>query len=99
MRPEDREKMTFVSLKSLYQFVTMPFSLIRAPATFQVMMDSILRENESFAGVYLDEIIIYSETWEDQLNSAYTWQECIKVAKILGKNVQIASTSNMIGNA
>ena len=32
---EDREKMVFVSPKGLSQFVTMPFGLSGAPATFQ----------------------------------------------------------------
>ena len=31
------------------------------------MMNSVLRGAEAFAGVYLDDIFIYSETWEDHL--------------------------------
>ena len=36
--------------------------------TFQRMMDSVLRGTEAFAGVYLDDIAIYSRTWQDHLN-------------------------------
>ena len=67
MNPEDRDKTAFVSPKGLYQFTTMPFGLSGAPATFQRMMDEVLRGTESFAGVYLDDIIIHSDTWEDHL--------------------------------
>ena len=40
MSEEDKEKTAFVGL---FQFVTMPFRLCGAPATFQRMMDSVLR--------------------------------------------------------
>ena len=64
---EDREKTVFVSPKGLYQFITMPFGLSGAPATFQRMMDSVLMGTEAFAGVYLDDIVIYCKTWQDHL--------------------------------
>ena len=48
-------------------FTTMPFGLSGAPATFQRMMDEVLRGTESFAGVYLDDIIVHSDTWDDHL--------------------------------
>ena len=65
--PEDKEKTAFISPNGLYQFVTMPFGLSGAPATFQRMIDSIVRGTGSFAGVYLDNIVIYSEDWESHL--------------------------------
>uniref|UniRef100_A0A1X7TMU0 Reverse transcriptase domain-containing protein n=1 Tax=Amphimedon queenslandica TaxID=400682 RepID=A0A1X7TMU0_AMPQE len=46
----------------------MPFGLSGAPATFQRMMDEILRGTETFAGVYLDDIVIHSSIWRDHLN-------------------------------
>ena len=64
---EDKEKTAFPTPKGLYQFTTMPFGLSGAPATFQRMMDSVLRDTEQFTGVYLDDIIIYSDSWEDHL--------------------------------
>ena len=67
MNPEDREKTAFVSPKGLYQFTVMPFGLSGASATFQRMMDEVLRGTDSFTGVYLDDIIVHSATWEDHL--------------------------------
>lgn len=32
-------------------------------------MDEVLRETESFAGIYLDYIIVYNNTWEDHLTN------------------------------
>ena len=45
----------------------MPFGLSGAPATFQRLIDTVLRDTEPFAGVYLDDIIIYSSSWEEHL--------------------------------
>ena len=68
MNPDDREKTAFVSRpKGLYQFTVMPFRLSGAPATFQRMMDEVLRGTYLFTGVYLDDIIVHSATWEDHL--------------------------------
>ena len=64
---KDREKMAFTTPNGLYQFLTMPFGLSGAPATFQRMMDEVLRGLNSFVGVYLDDIVIHSETWEEHI--------------------------------
>ncbi|MBW0577610.1 hypothetical protein O181_117325 [Austropuccinia psidii MF-1] len=46
----------------------MPFGIKNAPAHFQRMMDTIFQEIlEDWMVVYIEDIIIYSETWEDRL--------------------------------
>ena len=55
MSDEDREKTAFSSPNGLFHFINMPFGLSGAPATFQRMMDSILRGTDDYAGVYLDD--------------------------------------------
>ncbi|MBW0539542.1 hypothetical protein O181_079257 [Austropuccinia psidii MF-1] len=47
----------------------MPFGIQNTPAHFQRMMDKILQEEilEGWIVVYIDDIIIYSETWEDHV--------------------------------
>ncbi|MBW0563545.1 hypothetical protein O181_103260 [Austropuccinia psidii MF-1] len=47
----------------------MPYGIVNAPAHFKRMMDTIFREEilEGWMVVYIDDIIIYSETWEDHV--------------------------------
>ena len=45
----------------------MPFGLQGAPATFQRMMDTILRGCNSYAAAYLDDVVIHSNDWEEHL--------------------------------
>ena len=45
----------------------MPFGLRNAPASFQRMMDTVLDDIQDFGGAYMDDIIIFSQTWEDHV--------------------------------
>ncbi|MBW0484082.1 hypothetical protein O181_023797 [Austropuccinia psidii MF-1] len=53
----------------IYEYTKMPFGIKNAPAHFQRMMGTIFKEEilEGWMVVYIDDIIIYSETWEDHL--------------------------------
>ena len=61
-----REICSFVTPSGLYSYTVMPFGLRNAPATFQRLMNKVVRGLEGCA-VYLDDVVIYSDTWEKHL--------------------------------
>ena len=63
----DQHKTAFTTPFGLYQFKKMPFGLQGAPATFQRMTDRLIQGLEGFAAAYLDDLIIYSNTWEEHM--------------------------------
>lgn len=66
---DSRELTAFtVSGRGLYQFKRMPFGLTNSPATFQRLVDRLLGpELEPNAFVYLDDIIVATDTFEKHL--------------------------------
>ncbi|GBN83957.1 Retrovirus-related Pol polyprotein from transposon 297 [Araneus ventricosus] len=70
IRPEDREKTALTTGQGLWQFKVMSFGLCNAPATFERLMETVLRELSSEAClVYLDDIIIVGRTFEEHQNN------------------------------
>src|SRR6266511_900580 len=56
----------FLTAYGLYQFKVMPFGLVNTPATFQRLMNDVLRDYlRKFCLVYLDDIIIYFKSLKD----------------------------------
>ena len=45
----------------------MPFGLKGAPASFQCLMDNVIRGLDSMSAAYIDGVIIFSTSWEDHL--------------------------------
>ena len=51
-----------------YEYVRMPFGLKNAPATFQRMMDTVLRKYlHKFYFVYMDDIVVFLKSLQEHL--------------------------------
>jgi hypothetical protein len=64
----DKEKTAFSTGQGLWKFTVMPFDLWNAPATFERLMETVLR---SLAGesclVYLDDVIVIGRSFQEHL--------------------------------
>jgi len=66
--PQDRDKTTFICQRGMFRYKTMPFGLCNAGATFQRLMDVVMSGlHLEVCLVYLDNIIVFSETVEEHL--------------------------------
>ena len=58
-----------VGSMGVYEFLRMPYGLCNAPATFQRLMQNCLGElNLTYALIYLDDVIVFSQTKEEHLH-------------------------------
>lgn len=67
LKPACKEFTAFRTPFGHYQFRVLPFGLHGAPATFQRMMDQILCGTDDYAAAYLDDIVIFSQSWDEHL--------------------------------
>src|SRR5688572_21639380 len=76
-------KNSIVTKQGIYEFTIMSFGLTNAPATFQRLMNTVLNGMiNNGVMVYLDDIIIYSKTFEEHLEKLEEVFQRIKVAEL-----------------
>ncbi|MBW0520730.1 hypothetical protein O181_060445 [Austropuccinia psidii MF-1] len=73
----------------IYEYTRIPFGIKNAPAHFQRIIDTKLKKEilEGWMVVYIDDIIIYSETWEDHV------QYIDRVLKLLALGNKVSGLS------
>ena len=68
-----KQKSAFITHHGLFEFVRMPFGLCNAPATFQRLMQRVLTGLEGkMCFVFIDDILVYSQTFEEHLECLQT---------------------------
>ena len=65
---QDITKTAFSTSYGHYEYTGVPFVLTNAPAAFMSIMNDAFRDyTDSFVMVYLDDILVYSNSWEEHL--------------------------------
>ena len=68
LRESDICKTAFTTPSGLYEYTVLPMGITNAPSSFQRSMNVVLEGlNGIICTVYIDDIIIFSDTWEEHL--------------------------------
>ena len=79
-------KTAFCSPWGKYEFCVMPFGLRNGPAVFQRLMDRVLHNDKDVSQVYIDDIAVFSLTWEEH---------CKHITQVLDRLRQAGLTANV----
>ena len=82
-----KEISAFATPYGLYQYKVMPFGMKNAPATFQRLINRLIADIDG-CEAYIDDVIIYSNTWETHLEI---------MRKFLQRLREASLTINLIG--
>jgi hypothetical protein len=89
MCPEDEYKMAFKTHQGHYQFQVMPFGLCNVPATFQCVMNSILKPclRRSIL-VFMDDILMYNTSILDHIEHLRVVFQLLREANLFVKRIK-----------
>ena len=76
-----REISAFVTPSGLYQYKVMPFGMKNAPATFQRMVNKLVRDIDGCEG-YIDDVVIFSDNWSDHIHQIKRFFQIMRKAKL-----------------
>ena len=76
-----REISAFVTPSGLYQYKVMPFGMKNAPATFQRMVNKLVRDIDGCEG-YIDDVVIFSDNWSDHICQIERFFQIMREAKL-----------------
>ncbi|KYO47687.1 hypothetical protein Y1Q_0019774 [Alligator mississippiensis] len=69
LRTANCAKTAFGTPWGLFKFVRMPFGLNGAAAIFQRLMEMLLAPHAAYVAAYIDDIIIFTSSWEQHLEA------------------------------
>ncbi|BBH05584.1 Excinuclease ABC, C subunit [Prunus dulcis] len=92
----DRYKTAFVTPFGHYEWNVMPFGLKNAPSEFQNIMNEIFNTYSHFSIVYIDDVLIFSESIEQHWKHLHTFLHIIKTNGLVvsAKKIKLFQTTN-----
>nr|XP_054751019.1 uncharacterized protein LOC129256850 isoform X2 [Lytechinus pictus] len=84
MESESKSLTAFITPDGLFQFRVMPFGLVNAPASFSRIMRKLLDGLEGALN-YIDDILVYSTSWQQHLETLTELLTRIRAAKLTAR--------------
>ena len=84
VKEDARPATAFLTPEGLFQFCTMPFGLVNAPATFSRVMRRVLKGLPSIDN-YIDDILVHTPSWENHLAVLREMFERLRSANLTAK--------------
>ena len=72
----------FVTSQGHYHWHFMPFGLRNAPATFSRLVKNVFKEQEEFCVAYLDDIMVFSRSWEAHMSHLHKVFDRVRLANL-----------------
>ena len=82
MDEESKDKTAFTTPFALYELEVMPSGVHSAPETFQRIINHTVRDCWQSAWAYVDDIVIFSQSWEEHLTHLRKVFSCLQTAKL-----------------
>ena len=83
---EDIPKTAFNTRHGHYEYTVVPFGLTNAPAAFMTIMNDVFQDYiDKFVCCYLDDILVYSETWEQHVKHIELVFHLLRQVKLYAK--------------
>ena len=96
MSEEDRPKTAFATRYGLFEWNVMPFGLCNAPATFQRLMEKVMKGLQwRILALYLDDVVVFADTVANHLERlGQVWDRCRKAGlKLKPRKCQLIRSS------
>ncbi|GFX51659.1 retrovirus-related Pol polyprotein from transposon 17.6 [Trichonephila clavipes] len=85
MEDSSKRLTAFRNHRGQYQWNVLPFGLRNAAATYQRAMSKVVQTISDFACAYIDDLAIFSDTWEEHLEEVFKRLEHFNFSVNLGK--------------
>ena len=83
MDPSTRHKAAFITQSGIYEWLRLPFGLSNSPASFSMVMAQVLRGiNWKFVLCYVDDILVFSDSFESHLDHLGQVFSCLTKANL-----------------